>query len=172
MAFRGNTIEIAKEVRKRIALGAFVLVAALFVLADVAFAQNAITISIPTAPDPEFAQRYERSKGKLVTDDTRAILRVEVYDAKDGYGIVGEDMIPGRSITIRADTDYQARLRYLREGKSEYPIFVMPHARNDSKVHIAWVLEDGTEHGGNLSGGKTADLRDFWADGWIIEAKK
>ena len=135
-------------------------------------ALNAITIFIPAAPDPEYAQRYKRMKGGLAAEDARPVLRVEVYDAKDGYSIVGEDMIPGRAITIRADKDYQARLRYLREGDPKYPIFVMPHARSDSKVHIAWVLSDGTERGGNLGPGKTVDLRDIWADGWIIEAKK
>ena len=131
-----------------------------------------ITISVPTAPEPEFAARLRRSKGTLVTDDTRPILRAEVYDSKDGYGIAGEDMIPGRSITIRADKAYQARLRYLREGKSEYPLFVYTHPQNKGKAHIAWVLKDGSERGGDLSGGKTIDLRDVWADGWIIEAKR
>ena len=134
---------------------------------------NEITISVPTAPTPEFAQKYARSKGQRWTEDDRPVLRVEVYDAHDGYGIVGEDLIPGRSVTIRADRDYQARLRYLREdGRSEYPLFVMPHERNRSTVHIAWVLADGSERGANLGPGKTVDLRDFWSDGWIIEARK
>ena len=130
-----------------------------------------ITISVPTAPEPEYAALYRQRKGENVGIDTRPILGVEVVDARDGFGIVGEDMIPGRSITIRADRDYHARLRYLRKGRSEYPLFVYTHPMNKGKVHIAWVLNDGTERGGDLSGGKTIDLRDVWADGWIIEAK-
>ena len=130
---------------------------------------NEITISIPTAPEPEYATRYRMGQGQAVTDDTRPILKVEVYDAHDGYGIVGEDMVPGRSITVRADKDYQARMLFLREGKSDYPLFVHTHAQNTAKVHLAWTLPDGSERGGDLSGGKVVDLRDVWADGWIIE---
>ena len=129
-----------------------------------------ITISVPSAPEPEYAAQYRRNKGEKGTDDTRPILRVEVYDSQDGYGITGEDMIPGRSVTIRADKAYQARLRFLREGKSDYPLFLYTHPQNKGKAHIAWVLKDGSERGGDLSGGKTIDLRDIWADGWIIEA--
>ena len=80
-------------------------------------------------------------------------------------------MIPGRSITIMADQDYQARLLYLWEGKAEYPIFVYTHPQNEVKVHLAWTLADGSERGGDISGGKTVDLRDVWADGWIIEVE-
>ena len=86
-----------------------------------------ITISVPTAPEPEYAALYRQRKGENVGIDTRPILGVEVVDATDGFGIVGEDMIPGRSITIRADRDYHARLRYLREGRPEYPLFVYTH---------------------------------------------
>ena len=130
-----------------------------------------VTISIPTAPEPEFAARYRQSKGQLITDDTGAVLRVEVYDAHDGYGIAGEDMIPGRSITIKTDSDFQARMRYLRSGKSAYPIYIYTAPRNLGKVRLSWQLADGAERGGDLSAGKTIDLRDVWADGWIIEAK-
>ena len=127
-----------------------------------------VTISIPAAPEPEYSTRYRRSHGEAPVDE-RPVLRVEVYDAHDGYGIVGEDMVPGRSITIRADKDYQARLLYLREGKSVDPIYLYTDPRNEGKVHLAWTLADGSERGGDLSGGKTIDLRDIWADGWIIE---
>ena len=131
-----------------------------------------ITISIPTTPEPEYAAKYRRSQAGQYVDSTRPILRVEVFDSKDGYGIVGEDMIPGRSITIRADKEYQARLTYLDgSGKADTPIFVYTHPQNTGQTHIAWVLEEGLERGGNLAGGKTIDLRDIWADGWIIEAK-
>ena len=130
---------------------------------------NEITISIPTVPEPEFAERYRRSQGGDITDDNRPVLRVEVHDSQDGYGIVGEDMIAGRSITIRADKDYQARLLYLQGNKPGYPIFVYTHPQNPGRVHLAWALADGSERGGDLSGGKTVDLRDVWADGWIIE---
>ena len=132
---------------------------------------NEVTISIPTAPEPEYAERYRRRQGQLVTEDTRPVLKVEVYDSQDGYGITGEDMIPGRSITIRTDKDFQVRLLYLREGKSEYPIYLYADPRNKGRVHLAWTLADGSERGGDLSGGKTVDLRDVWADGWIIEGK-
>ena len=115
--------------------------------------------------------RYRSGRGEMITEDTRPVLKVEVIEAKDGYGIVGENMLPGRSITVRADRQYHVRLRYLREGKSDYPLFVYTHPRNTGQVHIAWVREDGTEAGGDLSGGKTIDLRDVWADRWIIEAK-
>ena len=133
---------------------------------------NDVTISVPTFPEPEYAAKYRRGYGGGDTDATRPVLRVEVYETKDGYGIAGEDMVPGRSITIRADKDYQARLTYLLKDKPEYPLFIHIHDRNTGQTHIAWVLPDGSERGGNLSHGKTVDLRDFWADAWIIEGKQ
>ena len=129
-----------------------------------------LTISIPTAPEPEYSAQYRRGKGETVTDDTRPVLKAEAYDALDGYGIAGGDMLPGRSWSFTATKDFNVRLLYLRKGKSEYPLFVYTHPRNTGQVHIAWVLADGSERGANLGPGKTFDLRDVWADGWIIEA--
>ena len=130
-----------------------------------------ITISVPTAPEPEYAAQHRRSKGEWVGDDTRPVLSAEAYDSVDGYGIAGGQMLPGRSWTFTATEGFNIRLRHLREGKSEYPLFVHTHGRNTGKVHVAWVLPDGSERGAVLSPGKTFDLRDVWADGWIIEAK-
>ena len=131
-----------------------------------------VTISIPVAPEPEYARRYRGIKGEDVSEDAHPVLKVEVYDSSDGYGIVGEDMIRGRSISIAPDKDYQARLLHLPGGeKPDYPIFVYTHPQNTGSVHISWVLPDGSERGGELGPGKTIDLRDWWADGWIIEVK-
>ena len=131
-----------------------------------------LTISIPVAPEPEYAAKYRRMhEGSHVVAPT-PVLKVEVYDSQDGYGIVGEDMVAGRSISISPNKDFQARMRYLPGGgKPDYPIFVYTHERNEGRVHIAWALADGSERGVNLLPGRTFDLRDVWADGWIIEAK-
>ena len=132
-----------------------------------------VIISIPTVPEPEYHLRKRWLNYEDTSGDESPLLRVEVYDSKDGYGIVGEDMIPGRSITIRADKEYQARLTYLREGKSPYPIFVYVIPQNKGRTHLAWILDDDREAGGDLSGGKTVDLRDVWATGrWIIEGSR
>ena len=132
-----------------------------------------VTISVPTAPEPEYAKRYRSMNGGKVTVVVeKPVLRVEVYESKDGYGIVGEDMIPGRSITIRADKEYHARVTYLGKGKYPDPILIYTHPQNPGKVHVAWELKDGTERGGDLSGGKTINLQDIWAEAWIIEASQ
>ena len=131
-----------------------------------------LTISIPTAPEPEYATRYRRilSGNHLPKEGYTPILRVEVFDSQDGYSIVGEDMIQGRAISISPNQDFQARLLFLHSKKKpNYPIFIHPHAQNEGRIHIAWVLSDGSERGVNLLPGRTFDLRDVWADGWIIE---
>lgn len=122
---------------------------------------NEVTISIPITPKP-----YQDANR-----DCDVLLSVEVHDAKDGYGILSKDMVPGRSITIRADQDYQARLTYMRDdGKSPYPIFLYVHPRNKGKTYLAWQRVDGSEAGGNMSPGTMADLRDWGGQGrWIIE---
>ena len=131
-----------------------------------------LTIFIPVAPEPEYAARLRRLQGGPPSISVpEPVLRVEVFDSHDGYGIVGEDMVPGRSISISPDRDYQARMLYLPGGeKPDYPMYVYAHERNEGRVHIAWVLADGSERGVNLLPGRTFDLRDVWADGWIIEA--
>ena len=130
-----------------------------------------LTISIPVAPEPEFAAKYRRMKEGSHVVAPRAVLRVEVFDAHDGYGIAGEDMVPGRAISISPNQDFQARMLYLRgRAKPDHPIFVYTHPQNEGRVHVAWVLDDGSERGVNLLPGRTFDLRDVWADGWIIEA--
>ena len=130
-----------------------------------------LTISIPVAPEPEFAARYRLMKQARVGSSAQLVLSVSVHDAKDGYGIVGEDMLQGRSISISPNVDFQARLRFLGgTEKPDYPIFIHAHARNEGRVHIAWILPDGSERGVNIKPGTTFDLRDVWADGWIIEA--
>ena len=80
-------------------------------------------------------------------------------------------MVPGQSWTFTASRDFHIRLLYLRGDKAGYPLFVYTHPRNDGKVHMAWTLSDGSERGGDLGPGKTIDLRDYWSNGWIIEAK-
>ena len=137
---------------------------------------NEITISVPSAPIPEFATILAQNRGERWADDTRPVLSVLVVDTDDGYGIVGEDMVPGRSVTIRIDPErqYEARLRYIREDdQSIYPLLVYVHPYNTEQVHVAWERADGSEAGGNVGVGKTLDLRDVWTKKhWIIEAKK
>ena len=129
-----------------------------------------VTISVSSFPRPEADVRYDQRMGKSTAVDTRPILRAESYDSEDGYGIVGGDMIPGWSWTFNAERDFTLRLLYLREGRSEYPLFVYLHPEVGAKVHLSWVLADGSERGAILEPGSTADLRHWWADGWIIEA--
>ena len=55
-----------------------------------------LTISIPTAPEPEYAAKLRRMyEGRYPSEEAAPVLRVEVYDSIDGYGIAGEDMIRG-----------------------------------------------------------------------------
>ena len=130
-----------------------------------------LTISIPVAPEPEYAAKLRRLREGTLVVGEKPVLRVEVFDSHDGYGIVGEDMMAGRSISISPNQDFQARLLYLPGGgKPDFPMYVYTHERNEGRVHIAWVLADGSERGVNLLPGRTFDLRDVWADGWIIEA--
>ena len=49
-------------------------------------------------------------------------------------------MLQGRSITIRTDEDYRARLKYLGKGKSDIPILIYVHPQNVGQTHLAWVL--------------------------------
>ena len=129
-----------------------------------------ITVFVPTAPEPEYSRQYRKSKGESIADDVQPVLKAEAYDSVDGYGIAGGDMIPGRAWSFTAIEGFNIRLLYLREGKPDFPIFVYTHERNIGRVHIAWVLADGLERGVNLLPGKVVDLRDIWADGWIVEA--
>ena len=132
---------------------------------------NHVSISIPSVPRPEYDKVYAAKHGGDYTDDRKPLLRVEAYDAETGYGIAGEDMIPGRSITIRADRDSGSYHVLAKRQVREYPILIYVHPQNVGKTHMAWVLSDGSERGGDLSGGKTVNLQDVWADGWIIEGK-
>ena len=132
-----------------------------------------VTVHIPSFPTPEYDDKYREGKGENVTLDRQPILRAESYDSIDGYGIAGGDMRPGMSWTFNANRDFIIRMLYLRKGKSEYPLFVLTHPRNNGRVHLSWILGDSTEHGGVISPGMTADLCDWWTKdkAWIIEAK-
>ena len=131
-----------------------------------------LTISIPVAPEPEYAAKLRNLHGRIPAElDIGPVLSVEVFDALDGYAIVGEDMLAGRAISISPNKDFQARIRFLKgKDKPDYPILFYTHARNEGRLHLAWVLPDGSERGVNLKPDQTFDLRDVWADGWIIES--
>ena len=75
----------------------------------------------------------------------------------------------GQSWTIHVDGGYQARIRPHSGERPDVPMFVHAHARNSVPVKLSWVLPDGREAGAALAPGRTADLRDWWADGWLLE---
>ena len=130
-----------------------------------------VTISIPIFPKPRADDQYEQRRGRSTGPDRKPILSAESYDTIDGYGIAGGDMIPDSSWTFNAERDFTLRLRYIRGGKSEYPLLVYLHPEPGRKLHLRWLLKDGSERGAILEPGRTADLRYWWADAWTVEAK-
>ena len=134
-----------------------------------------IEVNISTGPRPQAADLYDVMFGDGPPQpDNTPILRVEAYDALDGYGIAGEDMKPGGSRSFNSAKDFQIRFSYLRDPKIKpiYSLHVYINARNTGKVALSWVLPDGRDASGILSPGKTVDLRDWWTGegAWIIEA--
>ena len=101
-----------------------------------------IEVNISTGPRPKVADQYDAIFGDGPPQpDNKPMLRVEAYDAIDGYGIAGEDMRPGSSRAFNSEKDFQIRLSYLRDPKIKpiHKLHVYVNDRNTGRVKFSWI---------------------------------